>query len=153
MSPLPPSLVVTQLRNRARRSPAPESISGFGYMTWAYVVISARLESILEWYEATDTERRMFMFFVADDLETFNEHWRTQVESANSRAERAEAALQELVRLKTLKDSLEAWVRDDVTGEQWPAMQPMAARDAAAVEYNHCKPLAWAAARTVVEGK
>lgn len=59
-------------------------------------------------------------------------------------------ALQELVVLKDLKDSIECWVVDDATGYQWPKMQPYERRMAAVGEYNHRKPLAWAAARAAL---
>lgn len=60
-----------QLRAKAMK-PAHESVViCLGYMTEFYVVVTARLHSFVEWYMGTDDERRMFMLFVAEDLETF----------------------------------------------------------------------------------
>ena len=64
--------------------------------------------------------------------------------------ERLRAALTELVALKDMKDSIEHWLRDESTGEQWPAM-PLSERMVTAKEYSKRKPLAWGAARAALK--
>ena len=84
-------------------------------------------------------------------LEKLMAHVRALASAPIERApDPARAVLAELVALKDLKDQIERWVKNDATGEQWPAM-PCAERMAACDEYKRRKPAAWAAARAFVK--
>jgi hypothetical protein len=49
----------------------PDHVTGwFGYFTTPWVVVMARLPSRFHWWNATNEERRMFLLFVAESMES-----------------------------------------------------------------------------------